>query len=135
MMSDRTWRIIVAAGLAVAALAIVLLVTVGGSDDEPASAQAVEQLIPGRGDQAIRQARVGIDLAPGYTGVLVINGVEIPEDQLQRVEALNQIYFQPGEDKEIDAFEPGAVCVVAIHWRIGEDRGAGQPVRWCFDVA
>ena len=135
MMSDRTWRSIVAAGLAVAAVALVLFVTVGGSDDEPVTTQAVEQLIPGRGDQAIRQARVGIDLAPGYTGALVINGVEIPEDQLQRVEALNQIYFQPGEDKEIEAFDPGEVCVIAIHWQIGQDRESGEPVRWCFDVA
>jgi hypothetical protein len=135
MMSDRTWRVVVAVSLAVAAVALVLFITVDGSDDEPVTVQAVEQLIPGRGDQAIRQARVGIDLTAGHTGVLVINGIEIPEDQLERVEPLNQIYFQPGEDKEIEAFEPGEVCVVAIYWQIGQDREGGERVRWCFDVA
>lgn len=124
------------AAAVVAVGALVLAVTSSDTGTDPdVTTSAVEDLIPDRGALEVRQARVGIDLAPGYTGVLVINGVEIPEDQLERVEPLNQIYFQPREGREIEAFEPGQICVVAIYWLEGGDRSEGQSTQWCFDVA
>lgn len=136
-MSDLTRRIVVVVAAVVAVGALVLAVTQSdtGPDTAVTNPQPVEQLIPGRGELEVRQARVGIDLQPGYTGILVVNGVEIPEDQLELVEGLNQVLYQPGEGKEIEAFEPGQVCVVATYWREVETRDDGRSVRWCFDVA
>lgn len=121
--------------VAIAALALALT----RSEDDPTAqiteGNAVERLIPGRGDLAVRQAQVGIDLTTGYTGVLIVDGVEIPEDQIERIEPLNEMYFTPREGNEIESFEPGPVCVRAVYWRLGEGRDRASSTRWCFDVA
>jgi hypothetical protein len=84
----------------------------------------------------VRQAEVGIDLAPGWTGVLLINGLEIPEDQLRRVEPQNEVYFQPGEGKELEAFQAGTIVVEAQIWRsVSETRDDARSVTWSFGVA
>lgn len=135
-MSDVSRRIVVVLAVLAAVAALIFAVVESDTGTDPElTTSAVEELIPGRGDLEVRQARVGIDLAPGYTGVLVINGVEIPEDQLERVEPLNQIFFQPREGREIEAFEAGQVCVVAVYWREDGERSEGQSTQWCFDVA
>src|ERR671924_154562 len=51
---------------------------------------AVEALHPAAGDLDLRQGTIGVDLVDRYTGVLFIDGVEIPEDQLERVQGLGQ---------------------------------------------
>lgn len=109
--------------------------------EPPASAvdSAVEELIPGRDSVAVpRQARIGVDLAPTWTGVLLLDGLEIPEDQLDRNAPLNQFYFQPGEGKEIERLSPGRVVATAIIWRptLGESRGSGsRSFSWAFTVS
>lgn len=125
--------------LVLAALAaIVYAGTLGtGSDEIRITDEAVERLIPSDGSPvAVRQAEVGIDLAPGWTGVLTINGIEIPEDQLRRVEAENQVFFQPGAGKDIEAFLAGTIVVEAEIWRsTSETRSDARSVYWRFGVA
>lgn len=131
-----TNNLIVAALVLVALAALVtagMLANTG--TDGPVSVSAVERFIPTEGSVVIRQARVGIDLAPGFTGVLIVDGVEIPEDQLDRVEALNEIYFAPREGTEIEAFEPGPLCMSALYWPVGADRSVARSTSWCFTVA
>ncbi len=54
--------------------------TGGGQDDlDPA---VIISLFPTSDAQALRQTEVGADLAQGYDGRLTINGVEIPEEQM-----------------------------------------------------
>lgn len=99
---------------------------------------AVEHVVPTDGSPAVvRQARIGIDLAPGWTGVLRINGLEIPEDQLDRNDPLNQIFFTPGVGKDIEQLRPGRVVVHALIWRggFGETRDQARTVTWQFRVA
>ena len=94
----------------------------------------VEQLFPARDSEALQQQQVGIDLGPTYTGVLVINGVEIPEEQLQRRPELNQVFFQPGDDLAVEELTPGRNCVTALVWRETESRDESRAVNWCFEV-
>ncbi|MBW8827291.1 MAG: hypothetical protein JF603_13220 [Acidobacteria bacterium] len=100
---------------------------------------AVEALVPVQDSAAnIRQAEIGIDLAPGWTGDLRINGHDIPEDQLRRNEPLNQFFFQPGRGKEIGSLPPGNVTVTAIIWQplAGQSRTSGShSITWSFTVA
>jgi hypothetical protein len=127
-----------------------LLIVAGGllwwgatlqTDPLPASSLdvAVELLTPAQGAVGvIRQAAIGVDLAPGWTGDLRINGVEIPEDQLNRNDPLNQFSFQPGEGKDIASLAPGRVVATAIIWRPlqGESREQGsRRVTWEFTVS
>lgn len=100
---------------------------------------AIEFIVPVQGTSGVlRQAPISIDLAAGWTGVLLINGVEIPEDQLDRNDPLNQISFQPGPGKEIEQLRPGRVVATAIIWRplLGETRAEGaRSFTWEFQVA
>lgn len=125
--------------LVIAALAtIVYAGTLGGGSEEiRITDDAVEQLVPADGSPLVlRQAEVGIDLAPGWTGVLSVNGREIPEDQLRRVDAQNQVFFQPGAGKEFEAFPAGTIIVEAEIWRtVSETRDQARSVIWSFGVA
>lgn len=99
---------------------------------------AVEAVEPADGSPvAVRQARIGIDLTIGHEAVLEIQGVEIPDDQLDRNAPLNQVYFQPGEGKIIEEFAPGPVSATAIIWNEldGETREEGHSFTWTFRVA
>ncbi|CAN5720487.1 hypothetical protein BH20ACT1_BH20ACT1_01400 [soil metagenome] len=108
-----------------------------GTTDEIATTGSVEQLVPPQAAQVLRQSEIGIDLAPEWTGVLQINGIEIPEDQLRRVPAQNQVFFTPGPGREIEELPAGQVDVVALIWRpvAGESRDDAETVRWTFSVA
>lgn len=109
--------------------------------EQPVAAvdSAVEDLVPGRNATAVpRQTRIGVDLAPTWTGVLLVNGLEIPEDQLDRNAPLNQFFFQPGEGKEIERLSAGRVVATAIIWRptLGETRDSGsRSFSWTFTVS
>lgn len=110
---------------------------VDGTEDIKLTDAAVEQLIPGDGSpNVLRQSEIGIDLATGWTGVLAVNGVEIPEDQYRRNDPLNQVFFTPGEGKEIERLPAGPVIVTATIWRPvqGETRDDGRQVVWRFNV-
>lgn len=134
-----TLRRLVPGALAVVALGLfVYAFTLGrGTTDIVVTGDAVEQLVPARGAQVLRQTEVGIDLAPEWTALLVINGVEIPEDQLRRVDAQNQVFFTAGPGKEIEELPAGTVQVTAVIWRpvAGETRDDADQVQWSFEVA
>jgi len=109
----------------------------GGDDPvlSDSNAAVVESLIPRRDAQAPQQSNVGIDLVTGWDGVLTINGVTIPEDQLQITPEIGLIEFTPGEGKAVEALEPGQNCVSATIWKLSDGRGvADRTIPWCFDV-
>jgi len=94
----------------------------------------VERLYPARDSEALQQVQVGIDLTNAYTGVLVVNGTEVPESQLIRQDALNQVFFSPGDGLVAEEWAPGRNCVRAVVWPIAEGRAASRNVDWCFEV-
>jgi hypothetical protein len=115
---------------------------------------AVERVIPHPGDLVLRQSEVGIDLAPGFRGVLIIDGQEIPvydvngNDKVQPGTVLgriidgrydpgqNTVLFQPQEGATIQAFSPGRHKITAEYWRDGvETRDQAHQVTWFFSVS
>jgi hypothetical protein len=125
--------------VAVVAACLVGLVIAANRTDtgEPDIAQTggqdvVEALLPAVDSEVLRQAQIGIDLAPGWTGVLIINGTEIPEDQLTIVPELNQVFYQPADGKEVEQLLAGPNCIQAVVWLIERNRGSGQTIDWCF---
>jgi hypothetical protein len=113
------WRvaIVAVALLAVLNLGAVLLAnsdtTEGGKAALPTD---IESISPERGALASLVDDVTVDLRDSLTGVLVIDGVEIPEDQLNRVSELGIISFRPGTNKEISRFRAGDNTVVVLYW-------------------
>ena len=108
----------------------------GTNDIAVTESGPVEQLIPPRNSEILRQDVTGVDLRPGWTGVLIVNGVEIPEDQLDldNLESLGQVFFTPGEDKAVERYDAGENCVTAVVWRVEESRADSRTVDWSFNV-
>lgn len=96
----------------------------------------VEQTTPPDGAEALRQTEITIDLAAGYDGRLVINGVPVPEEELRKEANLYQVTFVPGEGKAIEELSSGRTCVIAIFWKLSDSEGgpSTNTHRWCFDV-
>ena len=110
----------------------------GTTDTEPTLTEsAVEAVIPANGSPSVlRQAEIGIDLTIGWTGELIINGTPIPDDQVRRNDPLNQLFFTPGEGKDIERLDAGRVLVIARIWNFaeGETREDARQVSWSFSV-
>lgn len=131
--------VFVGLGLAVAAGLMALAIARTNTDDPTVAAISsrpdIEGLIPRKGAETQRQSEIGIDLAPGYEAGLIVDGTPIPEDELRRVPAQNEVFFTPGEGKAIDELDGGQVCVTAVIWKSAVGRGVSdQPFQWCFDT-
>jgi len=105
-------------------------VTINGRPD------VVEHFMPRQGAQALHQTEVGIDLAPGYEGTLLVNGVAIPDDELRIVREQNQVFFLPGPARTFESLPAGRNCIAALVWKSAVGRGGGSDLTfdWCFDV-
>lgn len=111
----------------------------------------VEQF-PGPGARALRQTEVGAELQQGYDGRLTINGIAIPEGQMEgavdprttsakdikqfgiRPNNRNRVFFQPGPGKVITGFETGQVTIVLRYFPDHQDDGTGRIVSWTIAV-
>ncbi len=128
-------RLLTAAVVVVAAAGY-LFVCTGPTDtavDQP-GVGAVEGVTPAGGDLDLRQVSISADLAPGYTGYLVIDGIEVAEDDLRRVEALNQVFLSPQVDSRWAELEPGPHQASVVYWRIGEDPSTSATFSWRFSL-
>lgn len=140
-MSEGRYRLLIGV-LVVGALAALYagVRATDTGDDDPVTVSGrpdvVERLIPGEGDEVIRQAELGIDLAPGYEGTLLVNGVEIPDDELRLVPAQNQVFFTPGDGKVVEALQAGPNCALAVVWKSSVGRGTAEDksFTWCFEA-
>jgi len=86
----------------------------GGS--RPSLPATIEAINPERGELTGLIDDVEVDLNDRYTGVLELDGVEIPEDQLDRIEQLGVIAFRPGPGKEFTKLRTGENTVVVHYW-------------------
>ncbi len=140
-LSEGRYRLLIGA-MVVAALAALYAGVQATETDEndPATVagrrDVVEHLVPNEGDSVLRQAELGIDLAPGYEGTLLVNGVEIPTDELRLVPEQNQVFFTPGAGKVVEELRAGRNCAAAVAWRSAVGRGtrADETFTWCFDA-
>jgi hypothetical protein len=124
--------------VAIGAFVLAIQAFDGGGDDpvlQGGDAAVVENLIPRRDAQVPQQSNVGIDLQTGWEGTLVIDGVEIPADQLQITPEIGLIEFTPADGLAVEELDAGQNCVSAIIWQISDGRGvADRTIPWCFDV-
>jgi len=78
-------RLVIVAILAVATAALV--VTCAGTDSPGGGTGCSHPVVAGfdpcPGARILRQATVGVELKPGYDGRISVNGVEVPEDQME----------------------------------------------------
>jgi hypothetical protein len=129
------WAIAGLVGLAVLNLAIFGF---SESDTSPSGRtlpNAIDALTPDPGELLRPQDTIGADLRDDLTGVLVLDGQEIPEDQLERVIPLAQVTFRPGEDQDLETFAPGEHSLAVLYWAQGKPRPANPgSYSWSFRV-
>jgi hypothetical protein len=116
---QHPWRVAIVAivVLVVANLAVFLAFTSDTDDEGRQSVSSdVEQVRPAPGSIAGPEADVDVRLRDGLTGVLVIDGARIPEDQLEIDPATSTIVYRPGPDRDLERFEAGNHTVTALYW-------------------
>ena len=94
----------------------------------------IELVAPTAESNVLSQAQLLIDLTTSYDASFVVNGVTIPDDQLQKRPELNQVIFNPGPGKVVEKFPAGRNCVEADIFRIDGAQEDVTPARWCFNV-
>lgn len=153
------WKLLLASfGIALGIVAVVVgfRVAVTGSE-QLGLPDGIESLNPVRGaTQVLQQTAVFVDLAEGYTGVLVVDGVELPTISLDAIgiqpvggtsdpggqvslpaatiyEPGNAtLTFEPSDDAPISTFETGRHEVTVVYWKIEDGRNASRSFRWDF---
>src|SRR3954454_22195012 len=98
---------------------------------------AVERTEPEPGALALRQSRIGVDILPGFTAELSIDGVIIPDDQIEKVRGLDQYWYTPGPGTETGQLAPGRHCAAVKLTKVGENGAppeTGTAKAWCFSM-
>lgn len=135
------------AACTVAALAIFVGAYAANSDPSAnngcSQPKAVELLYPVCNTLAFQQAQVGVDMAPGYTVDLTINGEPIPLDQVQNRAAENAVearivpdifLFTPGPGKVFERLRPGPNTATVSYRKVGANEATRQSFTWSFTV-
>jgi hypothetical protein len=111
----------------------------------------IERVLPLPGALVLRQSQVGADLAPGYRGILIIDGQEIPTQDAQATGdgnndvsvnldavfdlAQNTVLFLPRQGATIEQFAPGDHQMTVLYWKLDETRQQAKRFDWKFKVS
>jgi hypothetical protein len=130
------YRIVVTMLLALAG-AVLLIGLNAYKEPEPPNSrdQRIVNVSPAPDELALRQDRIFAELANNYTGILIVDGREIPEDQIDHSEGLNTVGYTPGPGTETGALKPGQRCAIVVYWPQTSTReAASNSYKWCWGV-
>jgi hypothetical protein len=129
------WRWVIVGAVVI----IVLNLAIFGLDSSDTSPKGrtlpstIDSITPAAGELIRLQDTIGADLRDDLTGVLLLDGVEIPEDQLERVVPLAVVTFRPGTDQDLESFEAGEHTLTVLYWEQGKPRPAKpDSYSWSF---
>jgi hypothetical protein len=104
---------------------------------------AIELLYPQCKTQVFNQSQVGVDLAPGYTAELTVNGVAIPLDEIENRPAASTVdlrtapdlfLFTPGPGKVIEKLKPGLNEAIVFYRKLSENEATTTSFHWFFNA-
>lgn len=141
-------------GIALGMVLVIRGLAVGITGDERAGLpDTIEEVEPvPDAVQVLGQTRVFVDLATGYTGVLVIDGIEIETVDIQQYATQragqqvdlppvtifeggnNTLTFVPNDAAPIDRFATGLHRVQVIYWEIDVGRERARSFSWFFNA-
>lgn len=142
---------IIAACLVAVGVGISIAVT--GTERE-ALPEALEEISPSRSaSQVPAQTQVFVDMQAGFTGVLVIDGLELETVNLDEVRGNAKpgqqitlppttifepgnatLTFDPSPESTISEFSQGEHIVKVIYWKLLEGRSRARSYTWSFTV-
>ena len=134
------WRVVIVVGGL--ALVVSLFIFAGASSDTSDQGRQelsadVRQVRPAPGSIANPLDDIEVRLRSGLTGVLVLNGTRLPEDQLVIDNATSTITFRPAEGSEVSRLAAGRNDVSVLYWRQTEPEpppGERDSFGWSFQV-
>lgn len=117
-----------------AVAAVVLGIAFGGGGEPIRLPSPIESLTPRPSDRVLSQAVLEVDLEPGYTARIFVDGFEIPATEIVFIEATGVHRWQPSVSSVIfDTWTPGNHTV-----RVSWDTLSGLPQPgefiWTFRV-
>ncbi|HVV37031.1 MAG TPA: hypothetical protein VHC63_10550 [Acidimicrobiales bacterium] len=129
------YRIVVSLLLALAA-ATMYIAFVSSKSPEPDITNSLNVLDvrPAANSTVLRQTRIFAKLKTGFVGSLIVEGIEIPADQVDHLEGVNTVGFTPGPNTATGALRPGHRCAVVFYWKADESRVNAQQYRWCWEA-
>jgi hypothetical protein len=134
------WRVVIVVGGL--ALVVSLFILLGYNSDTTDQGRQelsadVRQVRPAPGSIANPLDDIEVRLRSGLTGVLVLNGTRLPEDQLVIDNATSTITFRPAEGQEVPRLAAGRNDVDVLYWRQTEPEppaGERGSFGWGFQV-
>jgi hypothetical protein len=134
---DRRFRIQFAAlfAVAVGAIAIIIYGVFGTDDAELAVApREIESYSPVDGAIETSQTTISVDLIDNFTGALIVDGVEIPLDQIQSgATDIGVLVYRPTNDTVTGELQPGEHHVTVEYWPTTQPReSSSRSFRWTF---
>jgi hypothetical protein len=137
-MFRHPWRIgIVVIGLiAVANLGVLLLHKADTTPPAPVGQPTnVVSVQPTPGSLARPQTTLDAQLQTNLTGTFVLDGQEIPVNQLETAVATGEVAFRPGPGKSLEQFAPGNHTVTVEFWLATKPRPTNPgSYSWTFRV-
>lgn len=149
---DRS-MLIASIGLAVGVFLIALAaITATTGQDELNLPDEIELVYPRDGDTILRQETISVDLLPGYTGLIEIDGIRLPTDEVETSQDVapgdtvpsvlgakfdpgtNRITYQPRPGAPIEQFEVGTHDILVIYWRLDQGPERAFSYRSTFKV-
>ncbi|HEY4396534.1 MAG TPA: hypothetical protein VGO28_02555 [Acidimicrobiia bacterium] len=134
--SIHPWRVVIVVGGL--ALVVSLVLALGYNSDTSDQGKQnpnadIAQVRPAPGSIANQLDGIEVRLRSGLTGVIVLNGKRIPEDQLLIDNATGTITFRPGEGKEISRLPAGTNDAAVLYWSQTEPEPAKpKSFGWTF---
>jgi hypothetical protein len=146
---------VIAAGLVLVGFGIIVSVTGDEASNLP---DEIESVVPVTDAvQVLSQSNVVVDLQTGYTGVLIIDGVELATIDLFEVDEAAELDLEPGrqvslppatvyeggnatltftpsEGAPIEEFTSGRHEVQVVFWPVEEGRSSASSYTWVFNV-
>ena len=108
----------------------VFLIPAGDPEKLPS---AVETYSPRDGDLVANPIKVVIDLQANYRAQFVVDGISIPQAQMDSIVETGRHQFSPGEGKVIERWAPGNHTVIAS-WIGGPGEVDVGTLVWTFTV-
>jgi hypothetical protein len=113
------WRVVIVVGGLALVVSLVLVIGYNSdtSDQGKQNLNAdIAQVRPAPGSIANQLDDIEVRLRSGLTGVIVLNGKRIPEDQLVIDNATGTISFRPGAGKDISRLPAGVNDAAVLYW-------------------
>ena len=135
---SRRQRIVIS--LLLASAAVVLVLAFQWSVDEEDTVVARDPLVtnisPEPGDQALRQDTIFAEIQLPYTGVLKIDGIEVGDPHLQRIQvgSSTRLSYTPGPGTITGVLSSGPHRATVVYWRPDAGRENAREYIWSFDV-